>query len=340
MLSIIKKDAEKAASALDYSTLNNKSVLVTGASGLIGLHIISLLEELKLNYNIKVYAWVSSEVDPKIKPLFGSSEIIVDDLTDKNVIEKSINPESIDIIIHAAGYAQPQKFTGKKINTIKLNTESTTNLFSLLKKNGTFVFCSTSELYSGLSLNNIQEVDIGATTPNHPRACYIESKRCGEAICHAFAEKGFNIKIARISLAYGPGTRINDTRVMHSIIEKGLEQGEIKLLDSGMSIRTYGYVMDLVEMIWNITLHGKNTVYNVCGDSRISIGELATKISEKLNCNLFIPTDDKNALSGNPRLVNLSLQRYISEFGSPAFVGIDEGIDRTISWQKYICNKQ
>jgi nucleoside-diphosphate-sugar epimerase len=340
MLDIIKNDAKKAANELDYSTLNNKTILVTGASGLIGLHIISLLEELKLNYNIKVYAWVNSELDPKIKPLFGSSEVITGDLTDKEVIEKFIFKESLDYIIHAAGYAQPQRFTGNKINTIKLNTETTTNLFYLLKKSGSFIFCSTSEVYSGLSLNNIQEIDIGCTTPDHPRACYIESKRCGEAICHAFAEKGYNIKIARISLAYGPGTRINDTRVMHSIIQKGLETGQISLLDSGMSIRTYGYVMDLVKMIFNITLHGKNIVYNVCGDSRISISELAIKISNKLNCKLSIPVDDKNSLSGNPKLVNLSLERYASEFGNPKFIEMEEGIEKTISWQKYICDKQ
>lgn len=336
MLNIIQNDAKKASMTLDFSKLKDKSVLVTGASGLIGLHIIALLEELKLDHNIKVVAWTNSEVDSKIKPLFGTSKVIVGDLTNSQNIESIA--ENFDYIIHAAGYAQPQRFTGNKLNTIKLNTEVTSNLFSLLKEGGTFVFCSTSELYSGLSMNSIEEVDIGTTTPDHPRACYIEGKRCGEAICHAFKEKGYNIKIARISLAYGPGTRENDTRFMHSIIEKALKENKISLLDSGRSIRTYGYVMDLVEMLWNIALHGKEIVYNVCGDSRISIAELAEEISKKLDCPLFIPEDDKNGLSGNPRLVNLSLQKYISEFGEPSFVSMNSGLKRTIDWQKYICN--
>lgn len=336
MLDIIFEDAKKASKSLDFSKLQNKSVLVTGASGLIGLHIVALLEELKLDHNIKVVSWVNSELDPKIEPIFGTSKVIVGDLTDLQNIESVA--EKFDYIIHAAGYAQPQRFTGNKINTIKLNTEATTNLFSLLNEQGTFVFCSTSELYSGLSMNSIEEVDIGTTAPDHPRACYIEGKRCGEAICHAFKEKGYNIKIARISLAYGPGTRAKDTRVMHSIIEKALLDKKITLLDSGRSIRTYGYVMDIVEMLWNISLHGKETVYNVCGDSRISIAELAEEVSKKLDCPLVIPEDDKNALSGNPRLVNLSLAKYIKEFGEPLFVSMDQGINRTIAWQKYICN--
>lgn len=336
MLNIIQNDAKKASKKLNYSKLHNKSVLVTGATGLIGLHIVALLQELKIDCNIEVTVWASSPIDTKINEIFKNCKIIIGDLTDANNI-KNLNAK-YDYIIHAAGYAQPQKFTGDKMNTIKLNTETTTNLFSLLKKDGTFVFCSTSELYSGLLAEKIDEKNIGTTNPEHPRACYIESKRCGETICYAFHEKGFDIKIARISLAYGPGTRLNDLRVMNSIIEKALVSNKITLLDAGRSIRTYGYVMDLVEMLWNITLHGKEIVYNVCGNSKISIAELAQTISKKLNCDLIIPCDDSKSLSGNPILVDISFEKYKKEFGEPIFTEMDEGINKTISWQKYICN--
>jgi nucleoside-diphosphate-sugar epimerase len=338
MLEIIYKDADKTINSIDFSKLANKKILITGASGLIGLHSVATLVQLKKKKDLEIFCWVNSKLDKKISNLFETCNVIFGNLTDAKTIAE-VN-EKFDVIIHAAGYAQPQKFTGDKLNTIKLNTETTNNLFNLLKPNGTFVFCSTSEIYSGLVKENITEEEIGTTTPDHPRSCYIESKRCGETICHAYKDKGFDVKIARISLAYGPGTRINDSRVMHSIIQKGLEQGEITLLDSGMSMRTYGYVMDLVKMIFNITLHGKNTVYNVCGDSKILISELASKISNKLNCSLSIPKDDKNALSGNPKAVNLSLKRYTNEFGKPQFIKIEEGIEKTISWQKYICDKQ
>ena len=276
-------------------------------------------------------------MDKKIAELFESCNIIYGNLTNCEAI-KQVN-EKFDVIIHAAGYAQPQKFTGDKLNTIKLNTEATSNLFDLLNSDGTFVFCSTSELYSGLMKENISENEIGTSTPDHPRACYIESKRCGETICHAFKDKGFNVKIARISLAYGPGTRLNDSRVMHNIIDKGLIEGKVKLLDSGNSIRTYCYVTDIVEMLWNITLHGQDMVYNVGGISKISIKELAEKISKKLNASLSIPEDDSQGLSGNPKIVNLSLSKYINEFDKKNFVQMDEGIENTINWQRYILSE-
>ncbi len=336
MLEIIYNDGERVANSLDFSKLQNKKVLVTGASGLIGLHIISSLKALKEKYNIDVCCWVNSHVDKKFKDLFKSFTTIVADLTEPNKISDLYLEKKFDVIIHSAGYAQPQKFTGDKMNTIRLNTQTIDNLFSILKENGTFVFCSTSEIYSGLIKENIDETEIGSTTPEHPRACYIESKRCGETICHAYAEKGYDVKIARISLAYGPGTRINDSRVMHNVIQKGLQEKKIVLLDSGSSIRTYGYVSDIVEMLWNIALHGKSRVYNVAGISKVSIKELAELISKKIDCNLSIPNDDTSGLSGNPKLVNLSIEKYTNEFNKSLFVDIDEGLNKTIEWQKYI----
>lgn len=334
MLEIIYKDANRIVNYVDFSKLANKKVLVTGATGLIGLHIVASLIELKKKQNIDVYCWVNSELDKKIETLFDPCHLLRGNLTNPEAI-KQVN-EKFDVIIHSAGYAQPQKFTGDKLNTIKLNTETISNLFSLLKTDGTFVFASTSEIYSGLVKENILESEIGTSTPDHPRACYIESKRCGETICHVFKEKGYNVKIARISLAYGPGTRLNDSRVMHNIIDKALVEGKIKLLDSGSSIRTYCYVSDIVEMLWNITLHGQEMVYNVGGISKISIKELAKKIGNKLNASLSIPENDAQGLSGNPKLVNIGLQKYMKEFNKESFVEMDEGLENTIAWQKYI----
>ena len=338
MLDIIYNDGKLSYQNINinFSLLKDKKVLITGATGLIGLHILSILKTAQLDYNIKIFCWVTGPIDPKISPIFNNCELLVGDLTNINQdIETNFN-KHFDLIIHSAGYAQPQKFTGNKVNTIQLNTSAIIDLFKLLKDKGTFVFCSTSEIYSGLIKENIFEQEIGTTTPEHPRACYIESKRCGETICHSFAERGYSVKIARISLAYGPGARANDTRVMQNIIDKAIKENKIELLDSGSSIRTYCYAADIAEMLWNISLHGKKTVYNIAGMSRITIKELAEKVANKLNCELIIPADDKFSLSGNPSLVNLNIEKYMIEFNKKNFTNFEDGLDKTIQWQKYI----
>jgi nucleoside-diphosphate-sugar epimerase len=252
MIEIIKNDIDKIQ--IDLSKLRNKSVLITGASGLIGIYILTYLKNHQTEYNITIHTWNKNPIDPIFLPLFSFCHTTVGDITDKSMFEKL---PQFDVIIHASGYGQPIKFVKDKLKTIELNTLSTIWLFEKLKKDGTFLFVSTSELYSGLKSYNITEEQIGTTTPTHPRAAYIEGKRCGETICHSYREQGYDVKIVRLSLAYGPGTQANDTRVVNSLIQKAITEDAIRLMDAGQAVRTYCYITDVTEMLFNVMLFGK-----------------------------------------------------------------------------------
>ena len=337
MSNIITKDCLNILNNVDLSSLKNKKILITGASGLIGVYIVSCLTSANLNNDI--HCWVNSEIDLNFQKIFKNCSIIKGDITSDQFFESISYKNKYDLIIHAAGYGQPNKFLLDKIKTIKINTTVTQKLFEMLKENGSFVFFSTSEIYSGLEKDNISEEDIGTTTPQHIRAAYIESKRCGETICNSFSEMypNKNVKILRLSLAYGPGTKANDQRVLNSLIQKGLYNDTINLLDDGSSLRTYGYISDIIEMFWNILLFGKNKVYNLCGISKTSIFELSQIIGNQLNKNVVI--SNKNNLLGSPKNVNLNLQRYYDEFNKNRFISLEDGIKNTIEWQRKIYEK-
>ena len=87
-------------------------------------------------------------------------------------------------------------------------------------------------------------------------------------------------------------------------------------------------------MLWNILLFGKNDIYNVGGFSKTSIADLAKNVCDILNSKCEIPQDDNNKLSGAPEDVSLDMGRYISEFNKVDFVSLEEGLKRTIEWQK------
>lgn len=339
MLGIIKEECVNLTKQLDFSSFKDKKILITGASGMVGVYLIGCLKEVRVKYNIKIFCWVNSHIDEIFNELYEDCFIIKGDITDKKVFDSIFSIGKFDFIVHAAGYAQPNKFLENKIKTIQLNTNSTINLFEILSLNGTFVFISTSELYSGLNFENIKEDQIGSSSPSHSRSCYIEGKRCGEAICNAYRERGYNVKIVRLSLAYGPGTKANDQRVLNSLFQKALEKKEINLLDSGSSIRTYGYISDICEMIWNITISGKHNVYNVAGNSITTIKELAYKIGSLTDSKVKVPNDDSGGLAGNPMLVNISLERYIAEFHKNEFVSLEDGLRRTLLWQKNLYSR-
>lgn len=334
-MQFINEECLEITKKINFTTIKNLKILVTGASGLVGLYLINTLKQLKETNNIEIYGWVKSELDETHIDFFEGIEIIKGDICDSNTF---IDLPNFDIIIHAAGYGQPGKFLKDKVKTITLNTNSLVNLFSKLNLNGKFMFLSTSELYSGNDSTEIEETEIGNTNTDHPRSCYIEGKRCGESICHSFYENGYDVKIVRLSLAYGPGTKIGDHRVLNSLIEKGLKNDEIKLMDSGDAIRTYCYITDAIEMFFNILIFGKSITYNVGGESIVTILDLAKKVGEKLNKKVLTPTKE-TSLDGNPKIVNISIKKYIQEFGKPSFKDLNKGLDNTIKWQKYIYEK-
>ena len=329
MINIIDEDIEVLLN-IDLSKLRNKSILITGASGLIGLYFLSLIKSKQEDLNIKIYTWTKNSIDDIFEPLFNNCITIVSDITDYYSYDKLPN---FDFIIHAAGYGQPGKFMDDKIKTIEINTLSTKLLLEKLYEDGTFVFISTSEIYSGIDSLELTEEMIGSTSTIHPRACYIEGKRTGETICNIYREKGKDIKIVRLSLAYGPGTKRNDARVLNSLIEKSIKHESITLLDKGRAIRTYCYITDVIEMILNIMFNGKDFIYNVGGVSKLSVIDLAHKIGIISGKKVIIPDIDEELL-GSPKTVNISINRYLNEFNKKKFVDFDEGLKKTIEWQK------
>jgi nucleoside-diphosphate-sugar epimerase len=319
---------------IDFTVLKDKTILITGASGLIGIHLLTSIKQKQKELNITIYTW-NKTPNPMLSEIFSNCNTIYSDITEVNDLNFLPN---FDYIIHSSGYGQPSKFLDNKIKTIEINTSVTLSLLNKLKPNGTFLFISSSEVYNGLFEYDITEERIGMTNPTHPRSPYIEGKRCGESICNIFRETGKDIKIVRLGITYGPGTQKGDTRVINSLIDKGLNNDNIELLDDGSSLRSFCYITDAVEMIWNILFNGKEFIYNVANTNSMSILELSNIIGGILNKEIKKP-ETNNGLEGNPVLVNLSIDRYLKEFKKDKFISIEDGIRKTINWQKILNEK-
>jgi nucleoside-diphosphate-sugar epimerase len=316
-MDIIYADAERVIGAIDLGFFHNKRVLITGATGLLGAHFLAVLSLLKTRvYNIGLWG------------MYHSSP------ADSNQVKfiKDIPFGEFDVIIHAAGYAQPSVFTANPAETIRINTELTRRLLDHLAPGGKFLFVSSSEVYSGLG-GLVTESSIGTTTPSHPRSCYIEGKRCGEAIVNAYRAAGVDAKSARLSLAYGPGTRAHDKRAMSVFIEQALTKGHIELKYSGREPRMFCYVSDAVEMMFQILLRGNHPVYNVGGDSLTNMAGVALQISQLTGAQLTIPQDE-TTMPGAPLVVTMDKGLYFSEFGFKKFIDMEDGLKRTIEWQR------
>lgn len=330
---IIFEDAAGICERVDFARIQGATVLVTGASGLVGTYLLATLCSLRESgVSLTVHAQVHSEPAQHTAEIIrrGGFNLLRADLSD---CRQCLSLPEADVVLHSAGYAQPAVFMANPAATLQVNTTATAVLLQKLRPSGVFLFMSSSEVYSGLDKSVAQEMDIGLTTPLHPRAAYIEGKRCGEAICNAYRGTGVRATSARLALAYGPGTRKHDKRAMNAFIEKALCQRRIELLDAGEAVRTCCYIGDAVELLWQAALHGTQPVYNVGGHSTVKIADLARLIGGLTSAPVIFPSTQAR-VAGAPAEVRLDLGRAEREFKKTSYVGLEQGLRATIDWQR------
>lgn len=331
----LREEFLQLSKSIDLSKLDGGSVLVTGASGLVGTYFLgTLLTARDHGESIgNITVTTRSGVFPKTNLNLSDVDVRTGDLGDWDFANSL--PEA-DLIVHAAGYGQPGKFLSDPMLTIRINTFATEVLLRKTRPGGRFLFVSSSEVYSGLDSPEYSETQIGTTNTNHPRAPYIEAKRCGETYT-SLASQYFGIRStsARLALAYGPGVGMTDERVLNQFVKGALTSRKIEMKDTGIARRTYCYVTDAIRLMFAALLIGDEDVYNIGGISRTSIQELAILIGEMTGADVVVP-EVGAGLKGAPQDVRLNIEKVLRLVDDKSFIDMREGLLRTISWYQQL----
>lgn len=325
----MSEDADFLSRKFGQLDLEGARILITGSSGLIGKNLIAFFNAILNQSNQKFHVdAISSSMDLSEK-LHPNIHQFTADLT--RGIE-DIGLSNYDYIFHAATYGQPSKFVAKPIETLTLNGSLVIELSKKLNPSGTFVFLSTSEIYSGSPIIPNRETDLGNLSIDNPRAPYVYGKLFGEVALMQLRDS-YRVRIARIALAYGPGTKLNDERVLNQFIQRGIMEKKIEIRDSGDAIRTYCYIRDSLEMLLNVAFKGSSEVYNIGATTETTIRDLGNEISELLGVPFKAQLGNPSYLNA-PKGVKLDVSKYDSEFGKIQYLELREGLTRTIQWQR------
>lgn len=308
---------------LPMEVLEGKSVLLTGASGLLGSNLLSVLARARLS-RLSIQVRSGEYLKPP------GVDVYYADLS--NAADCARLPNA-DIVISAAAYAQPLRFLADPLRSLRASAFGLMALLEKVNIGGRFLYISSSEVYCDCQVEPpYKESDIGTITPYHPRACYIQGKLFGEAMTYLYRARGISTVAVRPGIIYGPGFKKGDRRSWAMFVQEAVDNGKIELLDAGLVQRSFLYMADGIELILRALLDGTEAVYNIASPEPCSIAALARAVGKAAGVPVIIPKAKASAIAGTPQSLELDSTRAFTEFGKTDFTALADGLKRTIVW--------
>jgi len=253
----------------------DKAVLVIGASGFIGSHLVQVLAKKGAKHLITT----GLHENKLIRYNFPEARFIRWDIREPFSAQKMINHiKKIDWIFHLGAITDINYCEQHPDIAFEVNTSSVKNIFELGEKYhfNNFVYLSTLGVYGTPDYLPIDE-----DHPKRPQNIYTKSKlECEDLVLDYKRKNTGYINIVRSFNAYGP--RQNSSMVIPRIIKQALKSNEIILANTNTS-RDFIYVTDLVEGLINVANQNKSDIYNLGSGIEVYINELINYISIVLN---------------------------------------------------------
>lgn len=331
-----------AQSKLPWEKLEGKSVLITGASGLIGTFLIDVLMYRNENCDMNCRIYAVGRNQTKAAGIFSSwwdSQRFTFLAHDINLPmpEEPFNGR-IHYVLHMASNTHPLAYATDPIGTVTANIIGTNYLLDFAAGHDAerFAFASSNEIY-GENRGDVELFDehyCGYLDSNTMRAGYPESKRCGEALCQAYLkQRGLDVVIPRLTRSYGPTMRMSDTKAISQFLRKGIAGENIVLKSAGTQYYSYTYVADAVTGLLTVLLCGETgNAYNIAHESSdIMLKDLAALIAEKAGTRVVFELPDEVEKSGYSTATKARLDgRKLGALGWKPHYDIRGGIFRTM----------
>lgn len=304
---IFLEDLEYGSNAefIPWKRFSGKTFFITGATGLIGYTLASLLlyHSVEKKSGIRVIALVRDIA--KAREQFGGQladgapiefvEGAVEDFDAGSIAQK------IDYVVHGACPTASAFFTEHPVETIRTIVNGTDNMlrFCVEKRVQSAAFLSSMEVYGEVSgREKLTEESLGKIDLLNPRSSYPEAKRLAENLCACYAsEFGLDVKSVRLAQTFGPGVKYEDARVFAYMMRCALENKNIELKTSGTKENPYLYTMDAATAILTVLAKGeRGCSYNAANEETYcsvrEMGEVVLKVFRKTDLKVLVNVGD------------------------------------------------
>ncbi len=289
---VLQEDLEDIAkSCISIEKWQNSTVLVTGATGLVGSQLVKALACIDRVHQagMRILAHVRNK--EKAERVFGALlqrsniSLIEGDITSPLKVY-----EDIDYIFHTASVTASKFFVNNPVETLAIAIDGTRNVLELAKTKAvkSLVYLSSMEAFgiTDPSLSLIREKDLGYIDILSVRSSYSEGKRICECLCAAYAaEYGVPVKVARLAQTFGSGVSEEDNRAFAQFAKSALAGEDIVLHTAGTSVGNYCYTADAIKGLFAILFKGANgEAYTVTNETTaMQIKEVAQLVADTLS---------------------------------------------------------
>jgi len=311
------------------------SVLVTGAAGFIGSHLVERL--LALGEQVVGLDDFNDYYDPAVKErnLTSAREnaafaLVRGDIRDANLVSAVLRDHSVSSILHLAARAGVRPSVQDPALYVDVNVHGTLNLLRRAGEAGVsrFVFASSSSVY-GLSPRIPFREDDALGLPASP---YAATKIAGEALCHVYHRlTGMPITCLRFFSVYGPRQRPD--MAVHKFVKRIMSGEDIVLFGDGSSSRDYTFIGDVVEGVVAALNHCQGyETYNLGNSTVVSLKRLVEVVENACGMKARIVWQPDQP--GDVPITFADVTKAQRDLGYSPATPIEEGVPQFVDWYR------
>jgi len=318
-----------------------KRLLVTGGAGFVGSAFIRYLlrsshfEGSIVNLDLLTYAGKLENLDGfHTHPRY---RFIQADINNRMLIEKILEEEEIDAIVHFAAETHVDRSILSARPFLEANVMGTLSLLEAVRKYSHVHFhhISTDEVYGSLG----ESGSFNEHSPYRPNSPYSASKAASDHFVRAFAQTyRLSTTVSHCSNNYGPGQfpeKFIPVMILHCLGDKPLP-----IYGRGRNIRDWLYVDDHAEAVWTILEKGKKgEAYDIGGGAELSNLELLYLLIELLAKETGSDPERYRSLirfvedrPGHDLRYSIDASKIGHELGWKPGTVLQDGLARTIRW--------
>ena len=320
---------------MNKSFWRDRSVLVTGATGLVGAWLTKHLMERGASVTALVRDWVPASEFVQ-QGLAESVNVVRGGLTSPYLLERVLGEYEIEAVFHLAAQTIVGIANRNPLSTFESNIRGTWNLLEACRRSPrvkSVILASSDKAYGDQKVLPYTE-----DMPLQGKHPYDVSKSCADLIAQSYAHTfGVPLAITRCGNFYGGGD-LNWNRVVPGTIRSVIRGERPVIRSDGKYVRDYFYVEDGAEayillaerLMHDSKVHG--AAFNFSNEAMITVLDLVNLILGKMDSKL--KPEIQNQATNEIRRQFLSAERARRELSWKPMFTLDEGLEKTIAWYR------